>query len=101
MKMGLYSLRDTLLGVYLAPFPARADIEAKRQIAASLADPSMGRSSIVTNPGDYQLFCLGVFEDTTGVLDAPDGPRAVCTIQELIGYNNGRSVLEPHTNVGI
>lgn len=70
MKLKLYSVRDRLMNVYLAPFVARADIEAVRQIKSSMDDPQLAKSPLVTNPADYDLCLVGEFDDETGILQA-------------------------------
>lgn len=66
MRIRLYSVKDRLLGVFLAPFAARADVEAKRQIVNSLKDPQMQGSSIVQSPKDFDLCYVATMEDETG-----------------------------------
>lgn len=68
MKIRLYSIKDRLLGAYLAPFSARADVEAVRQLRASMQDPSMAKSQLVLAPQDYSLHYVGTFDDETGLL---------------------------------
>lgn len=66
MKFSLYSVHDVKLGVYLAPFPARNDVEASRQIANSMADPQLAKSPMVTNPEDFSLVRIANFDDESG-----------------------------------
>lgn len=66
MRLRLYSIFDRLMGVYLAPFVARADVEAYRQVAASLADPQLAKSPMATNPRDYELRYVSTFDDESG-----------------------------------
>lgn len=66
MRIRLYSVKDRLLGVYLSPFPARADLEARRQIMNSMRDPAMANQPLVTNPADYELYYLATLDDETG-----------------------------------
>ena len=70
MKLRLFSIKDRLMGVFLTPFPARADVEAIRQVQASFADPAMRQTPVVTSPQDYDLFYLGEFDDETGSLSS-------------------------------
>lgn len=69
MKIRLYSIKDRLLGAFLAPFSARADVEAVRQLRASMQDPQMAKSGLVTSPQDYDLYYVATFDDETGQLE--------------------------------
>jgi hypothetical protein len=69
MKIRLYSIKDRLLGAFLAPFSARADVEAVRQLRASMQDPSLAKSQLVLCPQDYDLYYVATFDDETGQLD--------------------------------
>lgn len=82
MQISLYSIFDRDVGVYLAPFVARGDVEAKRQIAASLKDPQMSGSSVVQSPGAFDLVHLGFMNDETGLIEA--GLSRICSISELV-----------------
>lgn len=68
MRIRLYSIKDRLLGVFLAPFSARADVEAVRQLKASMSNPNMAQSGLVTNPDDYELYYVGTFDDESGAV---------------------------------
>jgi len=70
MKIRLYSIHDRLLKAYLSPFAARADVEAVRQLRASMQDPQMAKSGLVTTPQDYDLYYVGTFDDETGLITA-------------------------------
>lgn len=66
MRLHLYSIYDRLMGVYLAPFVARGDVEALRQIRNTLTDSRTSATPLVTNPGDYDLYYMSSFDDETG-----------------------------------
>ena len=89
MRLYLYSIHDKLMNVYLAPFVARADVEAVRQLTASLEDPQMAKSALVMTPSDYNLCIVGEFNDETGAINEDDDialqryPRIVKAISEL------------------
>ena len=70
MKLSLYSVHDRLMNVHLAPFVARANVEALRQMKAAFDDPNMAKSPLVTNPSDYDLVLVGSFDDETGILQS-------------------------------
>lgn len=107
MRIRLYSIKDRLLNVYLSPFAARADIEAIRQIRASLDNPQLATTGLVQSPSDYDLCYLATMEDETGEVfpeqhssgPAPAVVMNVATIQR--GGHNGTTLeqsnpAEPH-----
>lgn len=69
MRVGLYSVYDTQMKVYLAPFVARNDVEAKRQIAAAMADPQLAKSAMCMAPSDFWLVHVADFDDETAILE--------------------------------
>lgn len=83
MKMRLFSIRDRMMGVYLSPFPARADVEAVRQVTAAFSDPNMRQTPIVSSPRDYDLCELGEFDDETGLLRSLDNPKILKNLGDL------------------
>lgn len=85
MKIRLYSIKDRLLGAYLAPFSARADVEAVRQLRASMQDPSMAKSQLVLAPQDYSLHYIATFDDETGHIgyDTNPAPSLVLELSKI------------------
>lgn len=83
MKFNFYSIYDRLLGVYLTPFPGRADVEATRSIVNTLRDPQSRTLPIATNPGDYDLVCLGTFDDESGQIETAK-PRLLVNLRALV-----------------
>lgn len=95
MRIRLYSIHDKLLGVFLAPFPGRGDIEAIRQIEGTLSAPKAEQSPLVTSPGDYELCHIATLEDTTGEIFPEDSqgrkaPRVVAQVSQLLEAVRGR-----------
>jgi len=66
MRIGMYSLHDIKMGLFLAPFAARNDVEAGRQIKAAMSDPQMRNADFVLSPGDFTLSQRGIYDDETG-----------------------------------
>lgn len=60
MKHKMFTVYDSKAEVYMRPFFARADGEATRMFAASVADPNHQFGS---NPADYTLFAIGEYDD--------------------------------------
>lgn len=90
MRLRFYSVFDRLMGIYIAPFVARADVEACRQLKASLEDPQMAKSAIVQSPRDYTLYYVGTFNDETGEVSVEEqasgpAPALVVSVERLLG----------------
>lgn len=83
MRFRLFSLHDVKMGIYLAPFVARNDVEACRQLAGSMADPNMRNSPMVLAPKDFRLVCVGEFDDEAGVLRPFETPLLVSEVAAI------------------
>lgn len=90
MRLRLFSIHDRLLGVYLAPFVARAEVEAIRNVKSTMSDPQMVNQPLVTNAQDYALVCLGFFDDVTGAIlqDEEGGPGFPVEVVRLAVLRN-------------
>lgn len=66
MKLKLYSIFDRKMNIYLAPFPARNDVDAVRNVQAGFNTPQMRETPIGQNPQDFDLVSIGEFDDDTG-----------------------------------
>lgn len=82
MKIRLYSIHDRLLKAFLSPFAARADVEAVRQLRATMQDPQMAKTGLVTTPQDYDLYYVATFDDETGVMQS-DRPELVLPLSKI------------------
>lgn len=80
--MKVFSVYDSKVGAYLAPFFCRASGEAVRAFisAVNAADHDFRRF-----PEDYSLFELGEFHDETGALVALNAPVLVITALQCVG----------------
>lgn len=74
MIVKIYSVHDTLAGLYLPPCIADTDAVITRDFGDALRK---GDSPISAHPEDYTLECLGEFDRETGVI-APCSPRVIC-----------------------
>lgn len=88
MRLRFYSIKDNLSGVFLAPFVARNDVEAVRQLSASLRDPQMAQSAIAMSPHDFELCFVGAFDDESGEVFPDDEyagtlPASLGSVQRL------------------
>lgn len=82
MRFLMFSIFDTKTRIFLAPFPARSDIDAQRQLTADKDNPQLKATPIGQNPEDFELHCVSSFEDETGVM-TPDVPRFIANIGDL------------------
>lgn len=64
MRLYIYSLHDTKLGVFLTPFFVRGEAEAIRAVQAALANSDS--SNFSKSPGDFDLVNVGLFDDEIG-----------------------------------
>ena len=82
MKVVLFSIRDTKAGCYLSPFVSRSQVDALRQITASLRNPDVLQTPLGQHPADFELFSVGYFDDESGHISACE-PAFVSTIAAL------------------
>lgn len=61
--MKLYTVRDSKVGAYLAPFQAENNLTAVRYIQNVAMNPEAMLSKF---PSDFELFLVGEFDDQTG-----------------------------------
>ena len=67
----------------MAPFVARSQIDATRQIAASFRDPHMRDTPVGQHPEDFDLFHVGSFDDDIGGISSLPRPVLVSPIVAL------------------
>ena len=63
MKMNLYSVHDKIAGVWNLPMYFMNDAVAQRTMENCVANPEHPYG---LNPEDYELWLVGVYDDTTG-----------------------------------
>lgn len=59
------AVMDQKVGAFFAPIFVRSKQEAVRGFLDACDDPNL---AIGKHPGDYQLYCVGSFDDQTGAL---------------------------------
>lgn len=84
MKFQLFSVLDLKSGVFLSPFVSRSEVDAKRQIAASLLDPQIKQTPVGQNPSDFALYRVGAFDDEAGTLFAEAMPTLVEPLSAMV-----------------
>lgn len=67
MKLNIYSIQDSMAVCFLNPFTCVNDDVAKRTVSNAMASPD---SSLSGSPEDYQLFRVGSFDTSSGLLDS-------------------------------
>ena len=64
MKIKIFSIKDKVVGAYRSPFYMRNNAEAIRAFNNSCKEvPDMAKVA-----SDLELYCLGDFDDETGVI---------------------------------
>jgi len=69
MQKSLYSVLDLRSAIFANPFISVNDMTALRDFGNAVNDPS---TTLSKNPEDYQLFKIGSFDDTLGVISTCD-----------------------------
>lgn len=67
MKLKIYSIKDTIIGEYQSPIYMVNDGTALR--AVTNAVNSTQDNPVKENAKDKQLYCLGVFDTDTGIIE--------------------------------
>lgn len=81
MTVQVFTVYDSKVGAYLAPFYMRSTGEAVRAFADSCDDP---KHMFAMHPADYTLFRLGSFDEPSGSFELNGAPTAVCTALEML-----------------
>lgn len=66
MKYSLYTVHDAKAEMYQVPWVERNDHTATRAFAINVNNSD---SHMFHNPGDYTLFCIGNYDDETGLIE--------------------------------
>lgn len=65
MTTNLYAVYDFKAECYGAPFLMQKDVLAQRAFGSLVNDP---QSKVHQYPGDFKLYRIGTFDDTTGLV---------------------------------
>lgn len=84
MRYGIYCLRDHYSS-FGTPFCHANENTAKRYFAR-LVNNSDG--DIGFSPGDYDLYCIGHFNDSSGLVDVVNPIEFICNGSDLVGVKN-------------
>lgn len=83
MKSHLFSILDTVAGVFMSPFIARSRVDAVRQILASKSSPDIASTPVGSKPYDFVLYELGSFDDEMGVISPRNMPDRVDSVGSI------------------
>lgn len=91
MLQNLYSLKDSKVGVFNIPFYKRNAGEAERYVKSVVhEDPAKLPGyyiDVAKYPNQFDLYCLGSFDDETGKISVYDSPQHIisCEAVKLAG----------------
>lgn len=83
-KMSLYAVLDTKAGAFNNPNPIISRGAAIRAFTDAIAS---GNSDFSKHPEDYVLFCLGEFDNNTGVITPLPAPESVIGAWECLAQS--------------
>lgn len=77
------SIFDTAARAYAQPFYAPAQAVAVRGVKDMLS----GDNQLAKHPEDFELYCIGTFDDNEGVI-VPCSPELVTRVKDLVSRSN-------------
>ena len=80
MRREIYSVYDNVANVYNMPFFAINNAFAKRDFENSI---KRADTLLSTNPNDFDLYCLGGFDDSTGYVTSYECPFKILSGAEV------------------
>lgn len=80
MKLCVYAIYDSKAKAYGQPFYMQYDDMCTRAVINLSMDPT---HQFCTNPEDFDLFRLGVFDDENGRFDLMDSPEHMHKVKHL------------------
>lgn len=95
IKSRVFSIYDKKGQVYFDPFCARYNGEAARRFEDIISQPN---SAFAKHAADFSLWCLGVFDTTTGILEGFAKPEFVAEALDYAPAPRPEKVL---TNGGV
>lgn len=81
MIVRMFAILDKAVEAFNLPFTSRTVPEALRSFSLAVTQDGQFKS----NPRDYDLYEIGTFDDTTGIVFTPEGlPRRLISAAEAI-----------------
>lgn len=77
MKMVIVSIRDRAADAYGRPAFVATEGIAIRQFSDEVNN-KYENNQMYAHPDDFDLFCLGSFDDSNGSFDLLDSPKQIC-----------------------
>lgn len=82
MSFKIYSLFDEKSGKFNPLQLMYTHEDAKRSILEIISSQPM--SLVCKFPGDFKLYCVGEFDDCTGIIKHYDVPELVAPVSEIV-----------------
>ncbi len=86
MRRSLYCVRDSAMAAVHAPFMAPSDGVAMRSFRDECTRKREG-NMMAEHPEDFELYCVGEYEEDTGVL-IPSEPRMLLRGKDCVSLVN-------------
>lgn len=88
MKVYAYAIYDSKAEYFQRPFFAHTDGLASRAVAD---EGARSGTPLNAHPSDYQLFCIGEFDDYSGAISGFT-PRSLGVVRSIISQHNEPSI---------
>lgn len=85
MLLSIFVLHDITAEVYTSPFFTSGQSVAKRTLKNMVETPG---STIYTNPEDFRLYEIGIYDDSTGTIDLYEEKLYVCRASDFAQPHN-------------
>lgn len=83
MNTKIYSIYDEASQAYMMPFFSPQNASAIRAVVTQLKDPN---SMLAHNPEDFTLYCIGGYNDQTGLIDNNmQNPELIGKLVDYVG----------------
>lgn len=86
----VFAVKDKALNSFSAPF-TQATIEAGLRMFRDLVQFGDTNNIYRRSPDDYHLYCLGTYDDDTGLMENLDKPMAMQSAVELVAEMTERN----------
>ena len=83
MRFVMFSVRDIASGVFLQPFVARSETDAKRQLSTAFDDPMFLQTPAGKFPQEFEVYVVADFDDDNGQIRSVFPPSLVCRLSDL------------------
>lgn len=91
MELFIYSIYDKKTQIYARPFLLQNDATAIRAIQTTIMD----QKELASYPDDYQVSCLGSFDETTGLITPNKVPQIISECAPLLHAAHRNALQNP------